>query len=298
MHTPDWLKIAAASKEELATEALKLIEELGGPDSAQEALESLEGMSSKQANWVLDDVYVESEISDPDKKFFSEGEEALGGAPTEKKEETPAAPKKPKKKRSKKPKVVEPEIVEPTGGPLVVRPDYTLLSPEKKEQKAKYLSTVLMALLGLGSIYGLEQWLKQNDLTAVKNVIEKTLGPKGTPAEVTKKEEIPHKAPQSHESTKIKAIRDKLYDNEQKQLALTRDVQEERKKGTEGVPGSSYEKYYEGKAGKELKEVEKELAALRQEHRNLVDQLNKQFTTEREEALKRIPPQKSYEKGD
>jgi hypothetical protein len=57
---PDWIKVAAMSSSELADEILKTIDELGGEDAAQKALNEYEG-PSKKAGWAVEDIYVKAE---------------------------------------------------------------------------------------------------------------------------------------------------------------------------------------------------------------------------------------------
>lgn len=56
MNVPVWIKLAAASKDELYGEILTVIEEMGGIEAAQKALRQLG--TSKSANWVLVDRFV------------------------------------------------------------------------------------------------------------------------------------------------------------------------------------------------------------------------------------------------
>jgi len=101
MNVPDWIKLAAASKEELLEEVLKTIDEMGGLEKAQEALQQPE----KEANWATYEKYVISKsVTDIGRELGQQALKERGETPVVRPKPTPKPAPAPKKKVTPKPK--------------------------------------------------------------------------------------------------------------------------------------------------------------------------------------------------
>lgn len=131
MNIPAWVKLAAASQEELLEEVKKAIDELGGVDKAQEALRQM--ASEKTSNWVLTERFIVSKsldqlLNDVDKATRKNWEDS---------------------KIVEKPAPVEPEKKKEVPEQEVSTEEPIKTEPQKLPQVA-YLAMLLGLLMGTG----------------------------------------------------------------------------------------------------------------------------------------------------
>jgi flagellum-specific peptidoglycan hydrolase FlgJ len=133
MNVPVWLKLAAASKEELLNEILTTIDGMGGLEEAQKALRQ----SDKQANWVSTEKFVTAADKDWMKELGEEADEYARVKDNPKEE-------KPNPEVANVESPADEEEVKPQGPPAEKE------KPEKgKMSQQEYLKTLLLGL-GIG----------------------------------------------------------------------------------------------------------------------------------------------------
>ena len=134
MNVPIWLKLAAASDNEIVEELLNAIEEMGGIDKAQEALRQ----SNKQANWVTHEKFVVS------KTVVDMGREMHELTLKKRKEMIEDA--------------ISPNKIPPAPPTAETTPPLINPKPEDKMSQAMYIATLLgMLLAGAAGTLGVQQ---------------------------------------------------------------------------------------------------------------------------------------------
>lgn len=151
MNVPTWVKLAAASKDELLAEVILAIEELGGMDAAQAALRQL--ASEKTSNWASAERFVISAEKTRDQLL----EEFV---------DAPSDLSFPDKKDASKPKEISAPKESPKESPRK-SPEVTRTGPEKIPARGAYLAMLLSLLLGAGGAFTVNQLREIN--------LEKTL---------------------------------------------------------------------------------------------------------------------------
>ncbi len=146
---PSWIKLAAASKDELLSEVMLAIDELGGVEEAQKALREL--ASDKKSNWVLTERFITAA------KPFGKELELLHQDALDRKPMKPApAPEAPKPEE----KSPEAPVEEKKDAPVPAEPQKT--TPEKLEGRGAYLAALLAMLLGVGGTLTVDYLRKIN----------------------------------------------------------------------------------------------------------------------------------------
>jgi len=208
MNVPAWLKLAAASKEELLNEILTTIDGMGGLEEAQKALRQ----SDKQANWASTERFVTSESWQDKLRQDAEEYARVKENPKEEKPNPEVANVKPEE---------DPQFQGP--------PSEKEKAPVKEKSQADYLKNLLLGIgIGVGGTLG-AQWtthlnLKHELLKAVEgekglhdslnNWLQKELGkkePRAKPTATTMpgnaKVELPP-ATEEDRASFVKAIRE------------------------------------------------------------------------------------------
>ena len=181
MNIPNWIKLAAASNDELLEEVLNTIEEMGGINKAQEALRQ----SNKKSNWAMLEKYVIAKsvvdlgrempfFTDPKEEVEVEVEEVKPIAPTpaeSKHNPEVAAVEAPKEKLEEEPKKEENHFQGPPAEGSTGKPNKENMS------QAAYLASLLgMFLAGAGGVLGAQQLSNFDLRNALLNVVNKEQG--------------------------------------------------------------------------------------------------------------------------